>query len=134
MSMISIDELKEIFRNEFSSLVDRFNIFELPLLEATASKEPDINWPGVYVHWSPAVGPVKVGKSQKNSRKRAMEHIRDNTPKKNSTYGMAQLANEPGAKVVLFNVISKEDVHWVLAVEHYLERKINAFVKSDRNS
>lgn len=130
--MKNTDEIKDIFKTEFGFLADRFSIFELSLNDAEISKEPDTNLPGVYVHWSPTLGVVKVGKSQTNSRKRSMEHVRYNTLKKGTSYGMAQLADEPGAKVVLFNIISKENVHWLLSLEYFLEDKLGPWVRSDR--
>lgn len=128
--MNTIDEIKEIFYSEFGFVADRFEIIELALLEASSST---INLPGVYVHWSPTLGAVKVGKSQKNSRKRAMEHIRDNTHNKgDESYGMARLQNEPGSKLLLFNVNEQRNAHWLLSLEYFLESRLGPFVSSDR--
>jgi acetamidase/formamidase len=133
MNMKNSDEIKEIVRTEFGFLADCFGIFELSIADASTSTVPAVNLPGVYVHVSPTLGVVKVGKSHKNSRKRAMEHIRDNTCKKDKSYEMARLANEPGAKVLLFNIISKEKVHWLLSLEYFLEKRLEPLVRSDRS-
>lgn len=130
--MKNIDEIKEVFKAEFGFLLDRFSIFELDLIDAKNSKEPGINLPGVYVHWSPIRGVIKVGKSQANSLKRSLEHIHDNTPHKGATYAMSQLAGESGAKVLFFNIISKENIHWLLSLEYFLEEKLKPMIKSDR--
>jgi hypothetical protein len=130
--MQNLDEIKEIFRTEFGVLADRFTIFEFSLNDAKISKEPDVNLPGVYVHWSPTLGVIKVGKAHDNSRRRAMTHIRKNTHNKGKSYEMALLADGPEAKVFLFNLVSKEDIHWLLSLEYFLESKLRPLIRSER--
>ena len=131
--MYDPDEIRQIFKSEYGFLVDRFHIAELSLDEAGTSKEREINLPGVYVHWSPTFGVVRVGKSQTNSRRRSMDHINYNTTSKDKAYGMAQLVDEVGAKVLLFNVADKENVHWLLSLEYFMETQLKPLIPSERN-
>lgn len=61
-----------------------------------------------------------------------MDHIHDNTPSKDKAYRMAQLEDEAGAKVLLFNLADKENVHWLLSIEYFMETKLKPLIPSDR--
>jgi len=83
---LSIPEIKEKFSSEFSILKSKFTIIELSISEALNNGTKEVNMPGIYVYWHPAHGVIKVGKSQSNSKKRALEHIRDNTNNSEKTW------------------------------------------------
>jgi hypothetical protein len=128
----TFEEIMDIFKSEFAFLVDRFTIVEIPVSRLHDSARAEENLPGVYIHWSPSRGVIKVGKSQKNSRTRCIEHLRYSTHNKDGTYSMGQLSDEDGAKVFFFNVKEK-DIHWVLSLEYYLEKRLEPYIRSDRN-
>ncbi|HDD44297.1 MAG TPA: hypothetical protein ENG63_05495 [Candidatus Desulfofervidus auxilii] len=62
-----------------------------------------------------------------NSRKRALEHIRDNT-----AGIMKEICENNDTILILFNVKDSKDIHWVVALEIFFERSINPLIKSDR--
>jgi len=116
----------EIFKKEFDSVCEKFFIYDLALNEAASCAEEHVWKPGVYVFWRPA-GVVKVGRHLTNARKRALEHIRDNTGG-----SMAELADDPDARLILFTLKDPENMHWAAAVEIFLERELKPEIRSGR--
>ncbi len=125
------DELKNTI-TKYNFIFDKLIIVEIPIEHIGNASEPDSNLPGVYVHYSPSKGIVKIGKSQKNSRIRSRQHLNATTTK-DKTYRMSELKDEPGAKVFLLNVKSSEDIHWLLGLEYYMEKTLKPFISSDRS-
>lgn len=60
---------------------------------------------------------IKVGRHLVNSRKRASEHIRDNT--RNEHLEMKDLAIDPNTniRILLINVKNPADAHWMASVD-----------------
>jgi len=129
-NMISLSEVKNKFSNEFSSLESKFNVIELPINNALNNGAEEVNRPGIYVFWHPENGVIKVGKSQSNSKKRALEHIRDNTH--NSDINMNTLPNKKETILLLFNIINNNDLHWLLSLEAFMELKTSPAIKAGR--
>jgi len=125
--MKTIQDIIELFKKEFNFLSDKFFIYNIPLAEAKDSKAEHIWKPGVYVFWQPARGVIKVGRHLTNSRKRAFEHIRDDTGGK-----MRILDSDPSARLLLFNVINQDDFHWVAALEIFFEVELKPETNSER--
>ena len=128
--MKSIQNIKEMFRNEFSPIDEKFTVKELEINDAMNNGEDAVNKPGIYVFWSPEHGVIKVGKSQSNSKKRALEHIRDNTH--NNTIHMNTLPDNKDAKLVLFNITNNDDLHWLLSLEAYMELNAKPAIPAGR--
>jgi len=124
---MNVTEVKNIFEKEFEALRNKFEIYDLPLAEAERSQELEICKPGVYVFWHPTRAVIKVGRHFTNSRKRAFEHLRDNTGGV-----MTALKNDKGARLLLFNVKESKDKHWIAALEVYFEEQLSPEVKSGR--
>ncbi len=120
-------EIKNLFETEFQSVRSKFEIYNLPLEEAEHSQEPHIWKPGVYVFWHPARAVIKVGRHFTNSRKRAFEHLQDNTGGK-----MATLKNDKEVRLLLFNVKEPKDKHWVAALEVFFEERLSPEIESGR--
>jgi len=120
-------EVKNLFEMEFGTLRYKFEIYDLPLVEAEHSQAPYIWKPGVYVFWHPARAVIKVGRHFINSRKRAFEHLQDNT---GGT--MAALRNDREARLLLFNVKEPRDKHWVAALEVFFEEQLSPEIESGR--
>jgi hypothetical protein len=76
---------------------------------------------GVYVFIHEEYGCLKVGKSNSNASKRALEHLRDDTHSKDDAIHMAQLRQSDKTYMLVFALQEPECVHWVLALEYYLE-------------
>lgn len=126
---MTITEIKEEFYIEFGKIADKFTIIEEYLVNLSKSKKEYIYHPGVYVFCLEG-NVIKVGRHLTNSRKRALEHIRDNTA--NGELQMASLKENVQAKVLLFNLKNIEDYHWSASVEMFLERKLNPIIRSKR--
>lgn len=123
----STEEVKQVFDGEFSVIRKLFCVIELSVREAKDSKEGCIWHPGVYVWHHPDKGVLKVGRHFTNARKRALEHIRDNTGGVMGKYG-----NDQKTQLILFNVKDPANYHWVAAVEVFLEKELNPYVPSKR--
>jgi len=130
VQMKSTMEIKNIFTNEFLPIKSKFNVFELCIDDAMNNDSKEVNRPGIYVYWHPKHGVIKVGKSQSNSKKRALQHIRDNTH--NEEINMSSLPSEQEAKLLLFNIHDDKDLHWVLSLEAFLEWNTSPKIKAGR--
>lgn len=84
------------FTNEFAPIIHKINIIPLSIKEANDSDDERVWKPGVYIFWHKDKI-IKVGRHLTNSRKRALEHIRDNTH--NDQFEMSSL-NEPTSVAV----------------------------------
>jgi hypothetical protein len=122
----TLQEIKQLFHREFSFLANKFILLELHATEAWNSREANVAQGGVYVWWKDGVI-YKVGRSMSNSRKRAFEHRRDNTAKQLRT-----LIDDPSTVLLLFNARHPEDLHWVLALEDFLEKQLDPKTRSRR--
>ena len=128
--ILALSEVRDMFSNEFSTLKLKFNLFELSIDNAQKNRDKEVNNPGVYVYWHPAHGVIKVGKSQSNSKKRALEHIGDNTH--NSEINMNMLPEDKETKILLFNINNDSDLHWILSLEAFMEWHTSPAIKAGR--
>lgn len=126
----TLSEVKTIFLREFSSLESKFKLLVLDIDDALNNGTNEVNRPGIYVFWHPKYGVIKVGKSQSNSKKRALEHIRDNTH--NVDFSMSCLPNEKEAKLLLFNIVDDKDLHWLLSLEAFMEWNTSPTIPAGR--
>lgn len=120
-------EVRNIFEKEFKNLQHKFIIFDITLPEAETSQDEYIWKPGVYVYWHTERGIIKVGRHFTNSRKRALEHIKHNT-----AGIMSSLRDDPKTRILLFNIKNIDDIHWVAALEVYLEKNTAPEIRSGR--
>lgn len=127
---LSQEEVAPFFEQEFSFVRDRFSVHNIPLIAARENHETAVNSPGIYIHWRSDVGVIKVGKSHTNSKKRALEHIQDKT--KNNQFEMKDLEKDKEARLILFNVRDKKDVHWLLSLEAFMDWNSNPLIPSGR--
>ena len=124
------DTITEKFYNEFNPIKDKFRIIPLTISEAFNSKNLNVAYPGVYIFWYENKI-IKVGRHFINSRKRALEHIRDNTM--NEFFQMKTFENcSKDCGLVLINCKDKNDYYWVAALEIYLEIVLKPIIKSKR--
>lgn len=125
-----VNKIIEKYKEEFGFLIGKFNIISLTIKEAYETKEFSVASPGVYIFWNNN-SIIKVGRHLVNSRKRALQHISDNT--KNEIFEMANLANNvENCGLVLINCKEIKDKHWVAAIEIYLEENLEPIIKSQR--
>ena len=129
MEIVTKSRIESVFRKEFGLIESKFRVIDISVPLLLASKEEFIYNPGVYVFYKGA-DVIKVGRHLQNSRKRAWQHIQDNTC--NGEIQMKDLAADPEAKVLLLNVIDPKDSHWVAAVEIYLESSLYPMIQSKR--
>lgn len=127
---LSLEETISLFEREFGFVKDRFIVHNIPLHEAQKNRELPVNSPGVYIHWRADLGVIKVGKSQSNSKKRALEHIQANT--KNSNFEMSALETDQDARLILFNILDSTDIHWLLSLEAFMDWNCDPLIPSGR--
>lgn len=122
-------EIHEKYLEEFNKINDLFIVHELSLDKESMDNPESVFNPGVYVFLK-GNDVIKVGRSFSNSRKRALEHIRDNT--QIAEFQMIDLPTYPDAKLLLYNLKEKEKYHWAAALEVYFEDKLEPKIKSKR--
>lgn len=118
-------DIIEIFENEFAPIKERFIVISLSVEEALNSNQEFVWHPGVYVWFHADKGVIRVGRSFTNSRKRALDHIAANTGGV-----LSEIAMNKETKILLFNIIDPNDLHWVAALEVYFEKQLKPVVKA----
>jgi hypothetical protein len=113
---MTLNEIQELIRAEFGSIADKFTVHDIALSTAHKDSTPGAANPGVYVYMKEG-GVVKVGRHLTNSRKRALEHI---------------IADTGGKMGALIKGDTRDHLHWVCALEVFLETKLNPEVRSAR--
>lgn len=134
---ISIDGITKIFRKEFGIIECKFKVIKVlngkPLNKENileAKDKDDLIWhPGVYVFFGNKTV-WKVGRHLTNSRMRAAQHVTDNT--QTIDHRIKDLENISDAELILFNVINKNNKHWIAAVEIFLEQELKPLIPSKR--
>jgi len=127
---MNIEEIKRRFISEFGATSNGFDIIDLCVEEAVSTVNPKCNRPGVYVYWHPEYDVVLVGKSQSNSKKRALQHIKDNSG--NNVVSMNYFEGDSRLRILLFNISEDNFKHWVLALEAFFEWNIRPVIKAWR--
>jgi hypothetical protein len=130
--MINTQNVIEFFNNEFGSLHEKFEIIVKSISEVRNANDDFIWKPGCYVWWDSKQGPIKVGRSLSNSRKRALEHLSADYKNIEKNTFLANMKSNPNSKLILFNIKDEKDLHWVAAVEIFLERNINPKIPCNR--
>ncbi len=119
-------QIRQAFEREFGNLAAKFQLLELHGLAAASDADPRAARPGVYVHWK-AGTVIRVGRSLSDARRRALEHIRDDTGR-----SMAALKDDPDARLLLFTVERDDDCHWIAALELFFERSLKPLIPPKR--
>jgi hypothetical protein len=110
-------DINQIVRSEFGFIADKFETVQF-----CAGQKPSVEnpyRPGVYVFlmngriW-------KVGKHNSNAYKRCLEHFEDDTGS-NINKGMKQFQRDENMQIMLFLLKNESDLHWIYALECYLE-------------
>jgi len=119
-------DIINMFEVEFAHLKSKFRVYDLTLDKAKHASAEGIVAPGAYVFWK-AGEVIKVGRNLTNSRKRALQHIRDNTGGH-----MKTLKGDPTTHLLLFNVKNFDDRHWVSALEVFFELRLKPKIRAHR--
>jgi hypothetical protein len=136
-----VTSIMALLNNEFGELSMRFEVSEE--MDALAEWE---SWrlerrkkirlgigprrAGAYVFWQGNTNnTIKIGKSRDDAYKRALQHVKDNTSNGN---GSPSIKTYTPLMFVCFNINNETDIHWVLALEDFLERRLQPRIKSDR--
>lgn len=129
------------FREEFHFVQEKFEIMDLlannsPMDYETINnlKLPSDNYnivwhPGVYVFIGNNTV-YRVGVSMRNSRWRVMQHLDACTSK--NEHCIWDIDKCEDKSILLFNVKNKDDRHWLLALETYLESKFDPLIDAGR--
>jgi hypothetical protein len=119
----------QTFLQEFKPVAEKFILIQETAATAEKSTKAFVWHPGVYV-WIKDNRVIKVGRHLENSRKRALEHLRDNT--QFEEFQMVQYKGQEGVTLLLFNLIHPKNFHWAAAVEMYLETTLQPAIRSKR--
>ena len=124
------DKVIKIFSDEFGALAHKFRVEPFQIIEAReATYEPGA---GVYIFIKDEEV-IKVGRSLDNPRKRALEHIRDNSTSKDGSIQMKTFEGDHGVELLLITLLdSEKDLHWTCALEVFLERTLKPKIGVDR--
>lgn len=122
---MSID-IKTLFVAEFGEIERHFDVIEVSLSDSEIAKISKGNLPGVYVYIRDGAA-IRVGRSLKNAKKRSLEHIAANTGGE-----IKNMKNSKGCSLMLLTLkeSSKDALHWVCALEVFLERKLLPRIRS----
>jgi hypothetical protein len=126
VASISERSIQALVAAEFGAIAEEFLWHTLSIDEARRSTDSEITRPGVYVFLRDGQ-PIKIGRHLQNSRKRALEHIRDDTGGQ-----MASLEAGPNATLILINARDPSKLHWICALEVFLEGELKPAVRSKR--
>lgn len=129
-----VSDIIQKVHEEFGS---KENVFTPVLLRMDALEGPDfeaMKKAGVYVFIHEEWGCLKVGKSHSNASKRALQHCGiDNTSSADGIIQMAQLRQSSATFMLVFALQKPDSMHWVLALENYLESALKPKITSKRN-
>ncbi|HLO59219.1 MAG TPA: hypothetical protein VK179_10785 [Bacteroidales bacterium] len=126
---------------EFGFIKDKFEIIDLlannsPMDYETIEylKLPTVDYnivwhPGVYTFMGNN-SLYRVGVSMQNSRARVLQHLEACTSK--NGYCVWDIDHYLDKSITLFNVKNKSDIHWLLALETFIEIKFEPKIKSGR--
>jgi len=123
----SVKRITQLLKQEYGPMSDRINIHDLSIKQATDKTNADIAKPGVYVFWEAPNSVIKVGKHFQNCRKRALEHINDNTADE-----MKSFNEKSSVRLLLFTVESGNDLHLVSGLETFFETRLQPIIRSRR--
>jgi hypothetical protein len=124
---MEIKYIFDVFKTEFSALIERFDYIDLAGVAIRESQDPRIARAGVYIFYKDGEV-LKVGKSLSNARRRALEDFRDNTGKI-----MKNLDGDSGLHLLLFTVDKRENEHWIIVLEDFFEWKLELKFRSGKN-
>ena len=129
-----IEEIVKSVHEEFGSKADLFKPILLRMDALDCAEFEATKSPGVYIFIHEDSGCLKVGKSHTNASKRALQHCgNDNTSSTDGTIQMAQLRLSDKTYMLIFALQKEDSMHWVLALEHYLEKTLSPRITSKRN-
>lgn len=133
MEQLSIESIVQSVDAEFGDKAKLFTPIALPMNALNCAKFEATKAAGVYVFLHD-MECIKVGKSQSNASKRALQHCgTDNTSSGDGTIQMSKLLNCDRTLLLIFALQNEESMHWALALEHFLERTLKPRISSKRN-
>lgn len=127
-----VENILQKVDKEFGSKAELFTPILVRMDRREGAEFKAMQCAGVYVFIYEDGMCLKVGKSQQNASKRALEHCRDNTRSKDGTIQMADLRNSDKTYMLVF-ALQDESRHWVLALEYFLEKTLEPRILSLRN-
>ncbi len=119
---IKIEEIDCWVKTEFEGCYKKFKRNEFSWSQIQAYKGEVLN--GVYIFHIPDVI-WKIGKHQVDAVVRAKQHVIDNTgTKQHSDFSMGLVPNyKDECKLIIYSPEKRDDIHWILALEAFLELK-----------
>jgi hypothetical protein len=127
------EQILEWVNSEFGEKAKLFTPVEIRLNNRKCKEFEAMKVPGVYVFLHEDVC-IKVGKSHSNASKRALQHCgADNTSSADKKWKMSELLDDHRTLLLVYALNQPDSMHWVLALENFLERKLQPAIPSKRN-
>lgn len=131
---LRIESIVQSVRSEFGDKAELFKPIVLQMDALDCAEFEATKVAGVYVFMHDDLGCIKVGKSHSNASKRALQHCgSDNTSSGDKAIQMSMLRHSDKTHMLVFALQKDESMHWVLALEHYLENTLEPRIPSKRN-
>jgi hypothetical protein len=131
--MANPEQILELINSEFGEKAKLFTPVEVWLNNRKCKEFQVTKVPGVYVFLHEDVC-IKAGKSQTNASKRAMQHCRaDNTSSEDKKWKMSELRDDAKTILLVYALKEPDGMHWLLALENFLELKLQPAIPSKRN-
>jgi hypothetical protein len=131
--VITPEQILEMVKSEFGEKANLFTPVKIWLNNLECKEFEATKFPGVYVFLNEGCC-IKVGKSQSNASKRALQHCgTDNTSSTDKKLQMSKLLNSDKTLLLVFAMNQPGCIHWVLALENFLERELKPSIPSKRN-
>jgi hypothetical protein len=131
--MITPEQILELVNSEFGDKAKVFTPLVLRPSNLVGDDFESSKGPGVYVFLNEGKC-LKVGKSQSNASKRALQHCgTDDTSSADGKLHMSRLGYNDQTQLLVFALNQPDCLHWVVALENYLERKLQPLIPSKRN-
>jgi hypothetical protein len=129
-----IEDILKLVHEEFGSKAELFKPIVVSMNALDCTEFEGTKCAGVYVFVHDEMGCLKVGKSHSNASKRALQHCgSDNTSSGDGAIQMSKLRHSDKTHMLVFALQKDAFIHWVLALEHYLENTLKPKIPSKRN-
>lgn len=118
-------DIDALFRQEFGSLANYFDVVELSVQEVPIRQDDRIVRPGVYVfHRDGQV--YLIGRHFVNASRRALEHLKEDTSGQ-----LRSLEDASDSYLLLFTTPKDDHLHWLTALEVFFERNLNPLIHTE---
>lgn len=128
-----VEDIVQRIYAEFGTKAELFTPTVVRMDARQGAKFDATKRPGVYVFIHEEYGCLKVGKNHLNASKRALEHCRDNTSSDDNKIQMKHLRDSDKTYMLVLVLEKPDSLHWLLALEYYLEKNLRLQIRAKRS-